>query len=388
MKIMINYENIMSSKQTELLSKLTIVIPTYNRPLRLEKAIEFWRDVPVDVHIIDGSEISSFDHVWFDDIANIFYHHIPCEIGQNGLINGFKRQVYGSALPKTEYSAVCADDDFYSVHQLVSSIEFLDSDSLIDAVCGRVLTYSKLSSDKVVWWCKYLNWKDQTSARSNDLYERAFGAKNWFLYAVCRTELWRNFINSVYTVRGYTDHQTYVHEWLLKQLSSSLFRVKFLEGISTIRQATQVGENYVDKIPWKTWLTDTKFKDQVDELIDQLTRSLSLVSSSSDDCVAVAQRLVYEEIRNLSLKPENKVSFRSLPWRTHLAQKKLFSDNLTNLIARLIPAERAVGLKPYQLSLIQKLLSRWGVSFDKSELEKIEQLLLMSREELRLRANI
>jgi glycosyltransferase domain-containing protein len=378
----------MMSNKTELLSKLTIVIPTYNHPLRLERAVEYWRDVPVTVHIIDGSEVSNFDHVWFDDIANISYHHIPCEIGQNGLINGFKRQVYGSVLPKTEYSAVCADDDFYSVHQLASSIEFLDSDSLIDAVCGRVLTYSKLSSDKVVWWCKYLNWKDHTSARSNDLYERAFGAKNWFLYAVCRTDLWRKYINSVYTVRGYTDHQTYAHEWLLKQLSSSLFRVKFLEGISTIRQVTQVGENYVDEVPWETWLNDTRFKAQVDELIDQLARSLSLVSGNSDDCVAVAQRLVDEEIHNLSLHSEKKVSSRNLPWRTHLVQKKSLPDNFTNLIARLIPAERAVGLKSYQLSLIQKLMSRWGVSFDKSELEKIEQLLLKPREELRLRANI
>lgn len=40
----------------ELLKELTIIIPTYNRPLELEKSIEFWSDSPVSVFIIDGSD--------------------------------------------------------------------------------------------------------------------------------------------------------------------------------------------------------------------------------------------------------------------------------------------------------------------------------------------
>jgi hypothetical protein len=43
-------------EEIELLSELTIVIPTYNRPLELERSIEYWRDTPVTVHILDGSE--------------------------------------------------------------------------------------------------------------------------------------------------------------------------------------------------------------------------------------------------------------------------------------------------------------------------------------------
>ena len=221
----------MCSKKIELLNKLTVIIPTYNRPLRLERAIEYWRDIPVIVHIIDGSEETYFDPLKLIDVSNIHYHRVPCEHGQNALINGFERQVYGADLPKTEYSAVCADDDFYSVQQLVASIEFLERDLALDAVCGRVLTYEKLHSARIRWWCKYLNWSDQASARSDNLYDRAFGKKNWFLFAVCRTEIWRNYIRSVYTVKSFTQEQTYAHEWLLKQLSSALFRTKFLEGI-------------------------------------------------------------------------------------------------------------------------------------------------------------
>ena len=50
----------MTPEEIELLGQLTIVIPTYNRPLELERSIEYWRDTPVTVHILDGS-----DKPWF-----------------------------------------------------------------------------------------------------------------------------------------------------------------------------------------------------------------------------------------------------------------------------------------------------------------------------------
>jgi len=40
-------------EQVALLSELTIIIPTCNRPLALERSIEYWRDLPVTVHILD-----------------------------------------------------------------------------------------------------------------------------------------------------------------------------------------------------------------------------------------------------------------------------------------------------------------------------------------------
>ena len=67
----------MTPEEIELLSELTIVIPTYNRPLELERSIEYWRDTPVTVHILDGS-----DKPWFPvgdilETSKLFYHHLP-----------------------------------------------------------------------------------------------------------------------------------------------------------------------------------------------------------------------------------------------------------------------------------------------------------------------
>lgn len=46
----------MKSHEFDLLSELTIVIFPYNRPFDLERAIEYWRDIPVAVQNKDGFE--------------------------------------------------------------------------------------------------------------------------------------------------------------------------------------------------------------------------------------------------------------------------------------------------------------------------------------------
>ena len=361
---------------------------TYNRPLELEKSIEYWRDTPVTVHILDGSDKSWFPVGVLDGIPTITYHHIPCEKNLNPMLDFMRRIVVGAELSNTNYSAICNDDDFYPISQLLASIKYLKKNLLFDAVCGRVLTYQKITQQKIIWWCKYLAWRDNKSAQSESLSERALGKKNWFLYAVARTELWKKFINMSYSENLYSKDQFYAHEWLMKQLSASLFKTKFLESICTVRQVTQYGVNVGDVISWKTWLVSAEYELQVAELTRQLAMSMSLVSGVSSECEHLARRLIENEV--LALQPSIKKSKPSSFFRQKFLTKiaRSFPEVIKNLLTFLMPAEVAIGMKSYRLRLIQQLLTRWGVSFDKEELKKIEKLLLMPREELRLRANI
>ena len=82
----------MTPEEIELLSDLTIVIPTYNRPLELERAIEYWRDTPVTVHILDGSEKPWFRTGLVEHASTVTYHHIPAKK---------KSDSYGEFLPKS-----------------------------------------------------------------------------------------------------------------------------------------------------------------------------------------------------------------------------------------------------------------------------------------------
>ena len=104
----------MTPEEIELLSELTIVIPTYNRSLELERSIEYWRDTPVTVHILDGSDEPCFPIGLLSETQTISYHHIPSTLGESWLDNYVRRLKFGAEHSKTKYSALCGDDDFFS----------------------------------------------------------------------------------------------------------------------------------------------------------------------------------------------------------------------------------------------------------------------------------
>ena len=96
----------MTPEEVELLSELTIIIPTYNRPLELERAIEYWRDTPVTVHILDGSEKPWFPIGVLSGTNTISYNHVPQNIGESSAGNYSRRIALATELAKTNYSAL------------------------------------------------------------------------------------------------------------------------------------------------------------------------------------------------------------------------------------------------------------------------------------------
>ena len=126
----------MTPEEVALLSELTIIIPTYNRPLELERAIEYWRDTPVTVHILDGSEKPWFPIGVFLGTNTISYNHLPQNMGESSADNYSRRIALATELPKTNYSALCSDDDFFTIPGLVFAIQALKNDKS-DVVIGR-----------------------------------------------------------------------------------------------------------------------------------------------------------------------------------------------------------------------------------------------------------
>ena len=86
----------MKLNDSALLSEITLIILSYNHPLKLERAIEHWRDLPVKVQILDGS-----DRPWFavgplPNSPNIIYNHMPRENNETSLQNYMNRAKYAS----------------------------------------------------------------------------------------------------------------------------------------------------------------------------------------------------------------------------------------------------------------------------------------------------
>ena len=365
----------MPLKEIELLSELTIVIPTYNRLLGLEQAIEYWRDLPVTVHILDGSLQPRFQDGQVNGTRSIYYHHFPTALGTDPSHNAFNRFVIAASLPRTKYAAFCCDDDFYPISGLVESIKCLNTSDQIDAVVGKTLNYI-IKNNNLYWYFRY-RFRGNKLLETVSIEEKVNLGLTWFLYAVCKTPIWREFLITSYEKKYFTKTQFEAHERIMIILSKAMFRTKYLNMISHIRQDTVIGANKGPEIHWEDWLKDPNNHHLVEEVVGQLAKGFNFVSSPVDyeKNLLLAKKLILEE-QDSSNKKQTQ-SFNQVLRRI-----------ASGLVFTALPNLKVFSDRPHKLKDSWEMLDATGLSYDRCELQYINDLLLKPREELRLRANI
>ena len=366
----------MTLEEIKLLSELSIMIPTFNRPLDLERVIEYWRETPVTVHILDGSEKPLFAAGALSGSPTITYHHFPKAKDELALINGFKRVVFGLQLPKTQFSAVGADDDFYTISGLIESLKVLKSDEKIDAVAGRVLTYER--KRKLYWHHKYVPRFNRTDLETDSIENKLSSGSSWFLHAVCRTEYWQKFLMVCYEEKNFTKANFYAHEWMLFILAKAMFRTKYINIIQDVRQETVTGKNKGPEVPWEEFICDERNVSHIDEIIKQLAKGFNEVTPAN------------EHSKNLELAREQMRLEQEKALRPKAIKQKsrTFKSVLGNILFFFLPGLNLFSDRPRRLKYLWRIPKYQYSPEQQKEVEEIEKLLLKPREELRLRANI
>jgi glycosyltransferase domain-containing protein len=123
------------------LSKLTIIIPSFNRQEFLLRQGIYWQNSGAKLIFIDGSDrpINEKMKKYLTDMKNVVYIH------SNTSVNDRLSRV--SKIINTQYSVTLNDDDFIIKSSLITAIKLLESDGSIVACRGQTL-YAILSADK------------------------------------------------------------------------------------------------------------------------------------------------------------------------------------------------------------------------------------------------
>ena len=366
----------MTPEEVELLSELTIVIPSYNRPLELERAIEYWRDLPVTVHILDGSEKPWFPIGAIKSASTITYHHIPAEKDQAPMESIFQRIFQGSKLPLTKFSAFGCDDDFYTISGLLESLEILESQPKLNAVAGRVLTYERKRN--ILWHHKYVPRTNRIDLESDSIKQKLLTGSSWFLYAVCKTPVWQKLLLTCYEEKEFTKANFYAHEWMLYRLCKTMFRTKYIDIIQQVRQDTIVGRNIGPEVLWEEFICDEKNAELVDKVVKQLATGFNEVTP------------VTEHTKNLELAREQMEieQQKVLKSRAALQKSKTLKSVLGNILFFFLPGLNLFSDRPRRLKYLWRIRKYQYSVEQQREVERIEKLLLMPRDELRLMANV
>lgn len=112
--------------------KLTIVIPTYNRPKHLKRSLNYWgRADYFNVIVADGS-VERFGGE-IPSNANYFYDNKQRYV---------QRWIDGLKKVKTPYVAICAEDDFLSFNGLKTCIDFLNNHADYVSTQGHAIAFN------------------------------------------------------------------------------------------------------------------------------------------------------------------------------------------------------------------------------------------------------
>lgn len=168
-----------------LLSKLTLVIPTFNRPRYALRNMRYWSGSSVTVHVLDGSELAIPAEEMVELAANVNYHHLPISL--------FDRLKKILDLIQTEYAAMLGDDEFFLPKGLQACIQELEADETLVSCMGRCLAFRPISK-QLIGWPAYTEMVGY-AVLQDDPVARMIHHMNPYtcstIYSVVRTPVWK-----------------------------------------------------------------------------------------------------------------------------------------------------------------------------------------------------
>lgn len=367
-----------------LLSKLSVVIPSIAHPRLLERSIEYWRSIPVTVHIVDGSQKPNFSDTDFSGLR-IKYHHLPWNSSNDRYSNFCNLMCLGTKLTDSKYSAICGDDDFFTISGMLKAITILEANPRIDAITGRIVYY-KEGNELKRWSMKGLNRTFSPAMESENLETRISLSKApWIMYAICKTEEWRELFDISYSTRV---ENAGAHELLVRELSPIMFKSTLIDDVVSIRQVTIPGSNPPEPISLSSWIEAQLAKDNCQVLREKFAKALRdcAPDHSGDEINKIIDRLLTKYI---DAKPGTK-NYGKL--RQSVIVK--IKETLLNATPKSIKYLASFVLEPRSvlqgrrssLRVLFYNLKRSGIGFERTELKRISEIVSNPDFEFRIRA--
>jgi glycosyltransferase domain-containing protein len=167
------------------LTRLTLIIPTYERQDFAQRAIDYWGDKGPHLIVLDGSlEAISSEKLDFSG-THIKYIHRP--------VGWYQRFLEVLDLIETEFVAIAGDDEFYIPSAVEKCINELDRDSRLVACSGRAIGFT-LENQRILGSPQYPRLKDyaiDADCAEGRVLQHMSNYVPSLIYAVCRTSQWK-----------------------------------------------------------------------------------------------------------------------------------------------------------------------------------------------------
>jgi glycosyltransferase domain-containing protein len=349
-----------------LLSKLTIVIPTFNRPEYVIRSIRYWSDYDVTVHVLDGSKVPIEGQLFSKLGSNINYHHLPI---------GLMERLYKSInLVDTEYSMMIPDDEFFIPSALESCIKEMKKNHEIVSCAGSAISF-RVRDKEVIGNVIYPKLKDHSIMYDSPLERSVYHMSNYVpstIFSVMRSDIWKKSIRSL----SYKNYEVFVRavgELQFEITSSYLGKCKVIDELMWLRSFENIPIR-VQESEETLNIKDFWFKESSrlirDEIIDTIVLS---ISSKEDKMSSISQDISMAFEAYIENQPKKPVSY--IVAKATVTAKAILPKSILFFIKRLL---LKIIEKNSLLSIpnIISVLKKEHVKVDIIALEEIEKIIL------------
>lgn len=259
-------------KRVPPLSKLSIVIFTYERHDYVLRNMHYWSGTDVRVYVLDGSAKEIDARILEELKPNIVYRHLPVSV--------WLRIAAAPSMVDSEYVAFLADDEFFIPSALEACITALDDDEGLVACYGKGIGKS-LANDLVVHrsviFSEQSNYREGSSGvvDHSDPVTRMVSHMNPYspssFYAVCRSGPWKRAVQ-LFSSRQYSSG---VLPEVQFELSMSFQgKIKSVNELMWIRSAENSSNVNGFELSFDAWFTDPHYIAEVAQFLDNTAQDL------------------------------------------------------------------------------------------------------------------
>lgn len=360
--------------ELDLLSQVSIVVPTVSRPFAVRRHFKYWRDTGVQVFILDGATEPISLSEEERSTVNVHYIHTGTRFND--------RLANAGSLIKTRYAALLCDDEFFLKEGLRECAQYLDQNPEVIGCAGKVLGFF-VEQNRFLVFPMYEDWK-RFPSESNDVKSRLDfslppNKAHKVQYSLFRTEVW----SEIFTA-SYRDFYScgYVYERILNFYSAILGRTELLDCVLWMRSLENPPLSTVNvprygRHEFQSWGTEPEFAHEVEHWRSKsrelLVRVPELSSSDVEDyLVRFVDGGIQRQLTKVAMN-RKRISRKLGPLLIDTAPV-----SLKKLAKRFIPSAllRFTGWQGMRTDELLRQMELKGIRVGRNSLREIEVLAL------------
>lgn len=257
-------------------SRITIIIPTFERPEFLRRSLDYWSVYPVNVIVIDGSIAPALAIDRFLLPTNVQYYHLPISLEE--------RFSFAATMLVGTYAALISDDEFLAYSALDLAANILDAESEVSAVLGATLAFNNLHGR---FLCKMQYQSAQqlniNGSTPRERLEQRFNATgNSIFYPLVRVEALRLALQFI------GEHKyscPYIAEYQMEAMLCAAGAVRVMPIVMWFRSFETpmiTSTNHDRGVLLPVWIQDRRNLGDLERLKTSASKYFSMASSSSN----------------------------------------------------------------------------------------------------------